>query len=147
LVGAHKPGANESSYSVVTIKRTGATMNLFVLATQHRSWLGLRQAAVAQNIANANTPGYKAHGVLEFGRALKLEAVVPAATHQAHFSGEGQKIARSLEAAEPDGVTHSGNSVVVERELLAAGEINRSYALNVSVVKTFHRLLMASVRT
>ena len=32
-------------------------------------------------------------------------------------------------------------------ELVKADEINRSYALDMSIVRAFHRMLLASVRT
>jgi flagellar basal-body rod protein FlgB len=122
-------------------------MHLFELAAQHRSWLGLRQTTVAQNIANANTPGYKARVAPDFDKALTSMEVAPATTHAAHFAPAGRQAAGAVEAAEPSAVTHSGNSVDLEHELLTAGETNRSYALNVSVVKTFRRMLMAGLRS
>ena len=122
-------------------------MNLFELAAQQRTWLGLRQATVAQNIANANTPGYKARAVADFDKTLTSMEVAPAATHPAHFALAGGQIASAAETAEPTAATHSGNSVDLENELLTAGETNRSYALNVSVVKTFRRMMMAGLRS
>ena len=43
-------------------------------------------------------------------------------------------------------VVHSGNSVVLEQELIKAGEVNRSFALNAGITKAFHRMLMSSAR-
>ena len=43
-------------------------------------------------------------------------------------------------------VVHSGNSVVLEQELIKAGEVNRSFALNAGIIKAFHRMLVASAR-
>ncbi len=40
---------------------------LFDLASSQPRWLAIRQATVAQNIANANTPGYMAKEVAPFG--------------------------------------------------------------------------------
>jgi flagellar basal-body rod protein FlgB len=122
-------------------------MHLFELAAQHRSWLGLRQATVAQNVANANTPGYKARAVPDFDKTLTAMEASQTTTHAAHFAFAGGQAAGAAEAAEPTAVTHSGNSVDLEHELLTAGETNRSYALNVSVVKTFRRMMMASLRS
>ena len=41
----------------------------------------------------------------------------------------------------------SDNTVVLEDELMKAGEIRRSFELNTSIVKAFHRMLLMSVRT
>jgi flagellar basal-body rod protein FlgB len=43
-------------------------------------------------------------------------------------------------------VTHSGNSVSMEQELIKAGEVNRSFALNAGILKAFHRMLLASAK-
>jgi flagellar basal-body rod protein FlgB len=44
---------------------------LFNLIDQQKSWLSARQALVAQNVANVNTPGYKAQDVLPFARVME----------------------------------------------------------------------------
>ena len=43
-------------------------------------------------------------------------------------------------------VTHSGNSVSLEQEMIKAGEVNRTYSLNTSIVKAFNQMLMASIK-
>ena len=59
-----------------------------------------------------------------------------------------------MEVAEPSDVkkgdswlvTHSGNSVSVEQELMKAGEVARNHALNTSIAKSFHRMYLASLK-
>ena len=53
---------------------------------------------------------------------------------------------RACASEEPWEITHSGNSVSLEQELIKAGEVNRAYRLNTSVVKAFHRMLLASAK-
>ncbi len=43
-------------------------------------------------------------------------------------------------------ITHSGNSVSLEQELIKAGEVNRAYKLNTGIAKAFHRMLLASAK-
>jgi flagellar basal-body rod protein FlgB len=43
-------------------------------------------------------------------------------------------------------ITHSGNSVSMEQELIKAGEVNRAFRLNTSVAKAFHRMMLASAK-
>jgi flagellar basal-body rod protein FlgB len=45
-------------------------IHLFDLASQQARWLSARHIAVASNIANANTPGYKAADVPPFETAV-----------------------------------------------------------------------------
>ena len=43
-------------------------------------------------------------------------------------------------------ITHSGNNVSLEQELLKAGEVNRAFRLNTSLAKAFHRMILTSAR-
>ena len=50
----------------------------------------------------------------------------------------------------PSVVSHFGrrmpNDVSIEKELMKAGEIGRNYNLNTSIVKSFQRMMLASVK-
>jgi flagellar basal-body rod protein FlgB len=51
-----------------------------------------------------------------------------------------------LRQSDPWETTYSGNTVSVEDQLMKAGEVSRGYALNTSIVKAFHRMMLASVK-
>jgi flagellar basal-body rod protein FlgB len=53
-----------------------SVIHLFDLASQQARWLSARHIAVASNIANANTPGYKAADVPPFETAPQQAAVL-----------------------------------------------------------------------
>lgn len=122
-------------------------VNIFAVASQHTRWLSIRQSAVAQNIANANTPGYKAVDIEPFEAALdstRLEMVKTRSTHLTPSStaaGDGETVEDT-----PWEIVHSGNSVNYEQQLMKSGEIGGAFARNTNVVKAFHRMLMASAR-
>ena len=46
--------------------------DIFDLAARQESWLLARQRVVAQNSANANTPGYKALDIKPFEATLQV---------------------------------------------------------------------------
>ena len=121
------------------------TVNLFALATQQSKWLAVRQTAVAGNVANVNTPGYVAVDVEPFEKVLGETGVRMAATQDGHLAGRAGESGFAVreERGEPS-VLPSGNSVVLENELLKAGEIHRQFELNTAIVKAFHRMLMLS---
>lgn len=124
-------------------------MDVLTLASRHRDWLAARQTAVATNIANANTPGFKALTVQSFGEAIRSAetggSVVT--SHPRHLAAVDAARAAQIEQNENTGIaTHSGNSVDLEAELQAAGSVKREYSLNVSIAKTFRRMVMASLR-
>jgi flagellar basal-body rod protein FlgB len=124
-----------------------SVIHLFDVVSRHNQWLSVRQATIAGNIANANTPGFKALDVAPFEKTLEATRLAMAATRPAHIpdvpSRAGGVDARE---AQPWEITHSGNSVSLEQELINAGEVNRAYRLNTSIAKAFHRMLLAAAK-
>jgi flagellar basal-body rod protein FlgB len=119
------------------------SVNLFALATQQSKWLAVRQTAVAGNVANVNTPGYVAVDVEPFEKVLDNTGVRLAATDAGHLTGRSGETGFAMaEQDDAPAVLPSGNSVVLENELLKAGEIRRQFELNTAIVKAFHRMLM-----
>ena len=122
-------------------------MQLFNVISRHNQWLAVRQNAISGNIANANTPGFRAQDVQPFEMALEQAQLAMAATQPGHLdSGPPGAPATELRRGEPWEVSHSGNNISLEQELLKAGEVNRSYRLNTSVAKVFHRMILTSSR-
>ncbi len=122
-------------------------MQLFKVISRHNQWLAVRQNAISGNIANANTPGFRAQDVQPFEMALEQAQLAMAATQQGHLSpGPPGAPATELRRGEAWEVSHSGNNISLEQELLKAGEVNRGYRLNTSVAKVFHRLILMSSR-
>jgi flagellar basal-body rod protein FlgB len=120
---------------------------LLDLASQQQRWLTVRQAVVAQNIANANTPGYKAMDVGGFQDLFDGAQFQLASTNPAHLGIDPlDPGSAATKEDQPWEVSHSGNSVSLEQEMLKAGQVNRDYSLNTSVVKTFNQMLAASVK-
>lgn len=121
---------------------------LFALASQNNRWLSARQATVATNVANANTPGFKAQDVTPFDAVLDSTRISMTASDPKHMSiGDiQQKDADKIAGQDSWEVTHSGNSVSLEQELIKAGDVGRSFRLNANVVKTFHRMMLASTK-
>ena len=63
-------------------------IGLFDLAERRLSWADRRQAVLAQNIANANTPDYKPHDLQAIRRdARRRDAVAPVRTQPNHLAG------------------------------------------------------------
>ncbi len=43
-------------------------------------------------------------------------------------------------------VSHSGNTVSLNRQMIMANEVRQGYALNTSVVRAFHRFLLSAAK-
>ena len=120
---------------------------LFDLVEKQRSWLSARQSAVSQNVANANTPGYKAVDVAPFSKVLDHSALELAGTNGLHI----QTAAFDPRASSPKEGTNwetslSGNSVSLEQEMMKGGEIRGAFSLSTSIMKSFHGMWMATLK-
>ena len=117
-------------------------VNLFQLAAKQAEWLSVRQSAIAGNIANANTPGYHAREVEPFSKVLDARRVSMQATQVSHMSGGfGAEAIAVHERDEGPQVLPSDNSVVLEDELMSAGEVHRAFELNTAIVKAFNHMM------
>jgi flagellar basal-body rod protein FlgB len=122
---------------------------LLNLASRKTAWLAARQSAIASNIANQNTPGYKAVDVAPFKDVMSQTRLAMTATNPSHLSlaATGDVgVATQAEDGNDFDVTESGNSVGLEGEMSKASEVNREYALTTNLVKSFHSMLMAAMK-
>ena len=124
-----------------------SAIHLFDVVSRSNQWLSVRQSTIASNIANANTPGYKALDVEPFEKVLESTRLAMNGTQPGHMTdGATKASAVEVSKSEPWETTHSGNSVSLEQELINAGDVNRAYRLNTGVAKAFHRMLLASAK-
>lgn len=120
---------------------------LFELASSQARWLAIRQTTIASNVANANTPGYKARDIEPFDKVLNGMPGM-AVTSPAHMNiSPTEASTRTTTKKDSWEIVHSGNSVNVEQEMIKAGDINKDYNLNTAIVRSFHRLLITSAKT
>ena len=124
-----------------------APVQLFDLASQQARWLSSRQITLAANIANANTPGYTAADVPPFEAVFNDASLAPTTTSPLHL-GLDQITPETLATKDERAweVTHSGNSVSLEQELLKSGEVGTAFSLNRGVVKAFNQMLMMALK-
>jgi flagellar basal-body rod protein FlgB len=124
-----------------------AIVNLLDVVSRHNQWLSVRQSVIAGNIANANTPAFKALDVVPFEKVIESTNLAMATTSRGHVNSPAGDVPVADVRSETDWeVSHSGNSVSIEQELMKAGDVNRAYRLNTSIVKAFHRMLLASAK-
>lgn len=122
-------------------------IHLFELSSQQARWLAARQSTLAANVANANTPGYRAADVTPFEEVFNDSSIHMAATDPGHIGLDPLALDQiAVKDESPWETAHSGNSVSLEREMMKAGEVNRAYSLNAGVARAFHQMLMSSVK-
>ncbi|WP_137132540.1 flagellar basal body rod protein FlgB [Rhizobium sp. FY34] len=126
-------------------------IQLFDLASRQAEWLSIRQEVVAGNIANANTPQFKAKDVTPFSAVLNSTNTRMARTHAGHLSGAAIDSRIDVDVKDEDlaneiGIQESGNTVALSQELSKTGEIKRQYELSTNLVKSFHRMMLMTVK-
>ena len=93
-----------------------------------------RQQAIAQNVANADTPGYRSRDAVPF-------ADFWAASH----SGALPLHDAIIEERQPATVSPNGNSVSVEVEMMRAVEARQQHETALGIYSTVRDMLRASI--
>jgi flagellar basal-body rod protein FlgB len=122
-------------------------IQLFELASRQAEWLSVRQSVVSGNIANANTPAFKAQDVAPFSEVLQNTRLPMTATNPMHFTdspGETYVVASGKDKGAASQL--SGNSVDLADELMKEGMVKRDYDLNTGLVKAFNKMILMTVR-
>jgi flagellar basal-body rod protein FlgB len=129
-------------------------IDLFQVAGDRMRYLTERQTLIARNIANADTPGYKAQDLAPFtpvtvasgANSAGSSPLVLAQTNPLHLQVE-PSVAESQQAVatEPDygGEKPSGNTVSVEEQMIKSADVSNAFAMasavyakSVSIMKT-----------
>jgi flagellar basal-body rod protein FlgB len=99
-------------------------LNVIKVASAMARHAAVRHRVIAENVANADTPGYRARDVQEFSSYVN-EAFTPRATRAGHLGAQAVQNA----AFRPDQfkdpaieASANGNSVSIETEMLRAVE-------------------------
>ena len=122
-------------------------LDLFRMAHSMAVHAGTRQALIAQNIANADTPGYSARDLVPFHQTYRGEAA-PAgmkSTRAAHFLGGESTPFRLQEATQGGGDELNRNNVSVEDELLNAVAAKRQHDRALAIYKSALTIMRSSL--
>ena len=122
-------------------------ISLLNLATQRLDWLTHSQRVVAENVANADTPGFAARRTAAFSEMLGGAAPTMVATTRAgHIAGLGGTSPVRVEA-DPNVWDRSldGNTVVLEQQTIRSGQIDAEYRLAAGLYRKGHEFLRMTV--
>ena len=111
---------------------------LFALADQRLAWVGNRQDLLSQNVANADTPAYRARDLPPFDQTLARAAfnVMPVRTNPMHMAGTTPgPAARGI--ALPGEQAPDGNSVSLDDQLERIADTQTMQALTTSLYTTY----------
>jgi flagellar basal-body rod protein FlgB len=111
---------------------------LFDLAEKRLTWTAQRQAVLASNIANANTPGFQARDLTSFADVLAgTGTMAPVQTQPGHLSGTLPTGIASLKQERPKIRALDGNSVALDEQLTKVADTETTQSLVTSIWKTY----------
>ena len=106
-------------------------LTLLNLASEAARHAAARHRVIAENVANADTPGYRARDVKDFSSIVK-ESFTARATRPGHAGfGDHTGAAQTFELALPP--TPNGNTVNIEDQALRAVQTQGQHALALAV--------------
>jgi flagellar basal-body rod protein FlgB len=129
-------------------------IDLFQVAGDRMRYLTERQTLIARNIANADTPGYKAQDLTPFAPAsgrsgTTTPGVLPVAlvqTNPVHLQLDADAVASQQPVAtqaDYGGEKPSGNTVSVEEQMIKSADVSNAFAMatavytkSISIMKT-----------
>ena len=112
-------------------------ISLFELAKQRLAWAGKRQELLAQNIANANTPGYRPRDLQPFAATLARTAgAAPVRTQPNHLSGTAGDASQTVTVRAS---THAlnGNAVTLDDQLEKVADTETTQSLVTTIYKAY----------
>jgi len=123
--------------------------NLSVFRTAHAmaSHAGARQAVIARNMANADTPGYTAKDIAPFKADTGSASAqfVPRATRATHLNGTSQAAQYAI-SDRPGAVAEpNGNAVSLETEMVHAVNTKRQHDRALAIYRSSLTVLRSAI--
>ncbi len=125
---------------------------LFLMTGDRMRWLTQRQRVLAQNIANANTPGYRAKDLraLDFRDALRETqsnlrlSNAQGASFSASSATDAYKVQKNRSPYE---VTPDDNQVIMEEQVMKLNKTQSDYQLATKIFRKYTDLYKAALGT
>jgi flagellar basal-body rod protein FlgB len=124
---------------------------LFTALAEKMKWHQTRQGLLAENVANAETPGYRGRDLSQFGfaehmRSLSTTSIATKVTQPGHIAAIGTDAdgfgARSNNNFE---ITPEGNGVTLEDEMMKVATNQMDYQIVTSLYTRSVRLLRVAL--
>ena len=125
---------------------------IFEMIRGRLGWLTERQRVIAENVANADTPGYAARDIRQpssFDAAMRAQpaGTTLAQTRAGHIAPQTGGAARFAATRSPDSeTTQDGNSVVVEEQMLKMAESRMAYDAAISLYQKSLNMIRTAAR-
>ncbi len=122
-------------------------LNVLALASGLMGHASTRQRVIAENVAHADTPGYRARDIAPFAEALdQTPGFAARLTRPGHiaFGADARGFDPRLETAE-GAVSPNGNSVSLEDQMTRAAEARQSHQMALGVYSKSMDILRTAI--
>ena len=122
-----------------------ADIGLFRMAEQRLAWVGRRQELLAQNVANANTPGYQPRDLPPFAQALAHAdpAAALVRTDPKHIAITGTL--QSGQTLRPRERSPDGNGVSMEDQLTKVADTSNTQELVANLYRKYQGMFRTAL--
>ena len=122
--------------------------NLNLFRTSHAMAVhsGHRQSVVAENLANADTPGYRARDIASFKETMRTpDGSAHRATRVGHLMGSINSTDLKVEEDRNAVGDPNGNTVSLEGEMLKAVDIKKQHDRALAIYKSSMNIIRMSI--
>lgn len=113
------------------------SLDILRMAQSFAAHAATRQQAIAQNIANADTPGYRSRDVVPFTEYWRMT--------NAHAGATPTPDAVTRPEAHPASMSPNGNSVSLENEMMRAVSARQQHEMALGIYSTTRDLMRAAL--
>jgi flagellar basal-body rod protein FlgB len=122
------------------------SLDLFQTAGAMARHAGARQATVARNIANADTPGFQAQSIAPFKDSYRAaQATQMRATRAGHFMDDASRASATRTQIATGTPSPNGNTVSLEEELLNSVAVAREHNRALTIYRHTMTVLRSSL--
>ena len=123
---------------------------LFAALTERMKWLSTRQKVLSQNIANSDTPGYRAQDL----KPQKFKDMVArpsettmnlSKTQGNHIQVDSKQEFKTQKVRDTYEVSPTGNAVVLEEQMMQLAETQIQYQMTTSLYKKHLSMLKTAL--
>lgn len=121
-------------------------LEIIAMAQAMATHAGARLGAISQNMANADTPGYKARDVADFNAVWEadLDGQGMRATRKGHFADDTQTLTPTIVISN-GASSPNGNSVSLEGEMVKAVEVRQQHDMALAIYRNTSDILRTSL--
>lgn len=119
-------------------------LNVIKMANAMSERAGARMGVIAKNIANADTPGFRALDLPSFAETYRDPAGPLRATRPGHLNFAQDEPSAKMRPAKTT-ASPNGNSVSIEQEMVKTAEVRQDHEMALAIYRNATEILRASL--